>query len=328
MKTDSKKESRGLVSIIVPAYNEAESLNSTVTNLVSVLEKDFYANKLSFEIIIVNDGSTDDSRSVIRALQSRLSSARTVVRCLQFTRNFGKEAAVLAGYQYAKGFIAGCLDADGQHPPQELSKMISELMGSEVQMVIGVRADQTHKKIGFLSSIFYNLSKKMGNKSSTVNGTDFRVIRRAVVDEFLAAKEHGRVNRDIMDWFGYESLIHEFKPLKREAGKATYSFKKLVMLAVDGLVAAGTKPLFIMFPIGSLTFLLGVSGLVFTSVSEFVFGDPFNLAMTAQGYALLLIVSLFGLVLSVLGVMALYVGRISTEVQGRPHYVVDESKSF
>lgn len=320
--------SKKLLSIVIPFYNEAGSIASTVTKLVEVIEGDFSEGILALEIILVNDGSSDGSESVAHGLVKELSSSRTKLRYIHLARNFGKEAAVYAGYSYADGDIAGCIDADGQHPPEEMSKMVSKLLGGRAQMVIGVRADQSHKRIGFASALFYRLSKKLGNKSSTVNGTDFRVVSRAVIDEFLSAKEHGRVNRDIMDWFGYESLVHEFRPLKREAGKATYSFKKLVMLAVDGLVAAGTKPLFIMFPIGLFVFLLGFSGLVFTSFTELILDDPFGLGMTAQGYALLLIVALFGMVLSVLGIIALYVGRISTEVQNRPHYVVDESRGF
>lgn len=316
-----------LVSVVIPIYNEAGSIETTVKSLVSAIGKDsIEKSNLSYEIILVNDGSKDNTDSVCAKIIKKQANDRIKIRYLKLTRNFGKEAALYAGYSFAKGDAAGSLDADGQHPPEDLIAMVNILATSDKEAVIGVRKDQTHKKIGFMSTFFYWLSKKSGNQSTLANGTDFRVMRRDVLDDFLRMQEHGRVNRDIMDWLGYDYSVYEFEVKSRTAGKATYSLKKLFILALDSLVASGSKPLLYMFPVGFTIFLFSSGGLIVSAVDEFVFSDALGLNITNQGYALLLIVSLFGVVLSLLGVLALYVGRISTEVQNRPQYVVDKRK--
>ena len=320
----SVKKSSYTISVIIPSYNEALSLPTTIDNLVSSL---IQIKNSTFELVIVNDGSNDNTTEIVHKIIDNKKSNKYSIVYLPFTRNFGKEAAVLAGYSVAKGDILGSIDADGQHPPEDFAKMVNELiLHDDYDVVIGVREDQSHKKIGFFSSIFYRLNKWMGNSHLIANGTDFRVMRRYVTEIYLTLQERNRINRDLMDWMGFPYKIYTFKASQRTAGVASYSFKKLVSLAIDGIISAGTKPLSILLPFGGLITIFSLLvGLVLSF--NLLADDYFKLNITWQGVALLIIIFFFGIVLSALGILALYISRTFNEVRNRPHYIIHNTRS-
>ncbi len=314
------------ISILIPAYNEAGSLPKTL----GAVKKELSGIKATrSEIIVIDDGSTDNTKQMMSTLAAELSTNFCRVSYLPLSRNFGKEAAVMAGYSEARGLIVGCIDADGQHPPAELTIMIEVLnKNPDVLAVVGVRSDQTHKKAGVFSSVFYRLSRLLGNSHLIANGTDFRVMRRSVVDSFLRLNEHDRVNRGLMDWLGFKTLTHEFQVASRIAGAPTYSMKKLIRLAIDGLVSSGTKPLLGVLPLGVLVTILSCLAILVALFDNFILSDALGLRISLQGYVLMVIIFFFGLVFCLLGILALYIGRIFTEVQNRPHYIVNDSEKI
>lgn len=310
------------ISVLVPAFNEADSLPKTLR----AIKKELLGFKENFsEIIVIDDGSTDATKRIVGSLSAQLSTGSCKISYLPLSRNFGKEAAVMAGYAEASGLIVGCIDADGQHPPAELTTMIGLLKENpDVLAVVGVRSDQTHKKAGIFSTLFYRLSRLLGNSHLIANGTDFRVMRRSVVDSFLKLGEHNRVNRELMDWLGFRTLTHEFKVADRTAGAPAYSLKKLIRLAIDGLISSGTKPLLIVLPLGGLVTFLASAAISLALLDHFILGDALGLRISLQGYVLMVVIFFFGVVFCLLGILALYIGRIFTEVQNRPHYIVND----
>jgi glycosyltransferase involved in cell wall biosynthesis len=314
------------ISILIPAYNEAGSLPSTLEAVKKELSK--IKNRF-FEIIVIDDGSNDGTKQLMENLVPTLNDSLCKIIYLPLSRNFGKEAAVMAGYKHAKGFIVGCIDADGQHPPSELPAMIKLLEGNpDVLAVVGVRSDQTHKKMGPFSSLFYRLTRLLGDSHLISNGTDFRVMKRVVIDNFLQFREHDRVNRGLMDWLGFKTLTYEFQVASRTAGAPTYSTKKLIRLAIDGLVSSGTKPLLVVLPLGGLVTIFSSIAVIVALLDHFLFRDAMGLRISLQGYVLMIVIFFFGLVFCLLGVLALYIGKIFTEVQGRPHYIINDSEKI
>lgn len=307
------------ISVIIPAFNEAASLPSTIGDTLVVLTQ----NKMTFELIIINDGSTDSTNAVMEAILKKNMPPGCSIRYLVFTRNFGKEAAVLAGYGEARGMYIGSLDADGQHPPEDFVSMVTDLIANpQSDIVIGVRTNQDHKRMGFLSTWFYRLNAWLGNSHLVPNGTDFRVMKRHVVNSYLKMNEHHRVNRDLIDWLGYPYQIHYFTAHQRTAGTPSYSLRKLIELAINGLVTSGTKPLAVLFPFG--VFITVASLLITTGLLiNIALNDTLQLKITWQGIALMVIIFFFGLVLSALGILGLYISRTFTESRQRPHFVIN-----
>lgn len=310
------------LSVVVPSFNESGSLPTTVNSLYSELK---LVNKAidKIEIIIVNDGSSDATRETVRKLMKNVPN-KFALKYTPLTRNFGKEAAVVAGFTQCSGDLIACVDADGQHPSADLKTMTNALIGNkEIDLVIGVRANNNHKKSGFLSKYYYKLSASLGNSRVIVNGTDFRVMRRHVIDAFLRLDEKDRINRDLIDWLHYPYTTHEFKAAERTSGEPTYGTRKLIKLAIDGAISSGTKPLTVLLPMGLITTLLSAILVTFLLFNEWLLSDRLNLNISPQGYALLIIIFFFGFVLTSIGIIALYLSRIFNEVRSRPLYVID-----
>ncbi len=310
-----------MLSIIIPAYNECGSIKSTITEVAKVLKKSYPGKS---EIIVVDDGSYDITGQIIDEIIDSWSFKTIDLRYIPLVRNFGKESAVLAGYSESKGDIVGCIDGDGQHPASLIPEMLSLMEQEGTDVVIGVRENQDHKKIGSLSSVFYSMTRFLGDKHTVRYGTDFRFSKRHVVDSFLKLREHGRVNRSLMDWLGYPHSIFEFKSLDRTAGAATYSISKLVKLSLDGIVASGTKPLVAITPVGILLCGLSIIGALLGVIDKYLFS--LGLDISVQGYVLLLVILLFGIQFIITGIIALYIGSLFIEVQNRPQYIINSQK--
>ncbi|MBQ6393764.1 glycosyltransferase family 2 protein [Candidatus Saccharibacteria bacterium] len=310
------------ISVIIPAHNEEEGITHFLDKeLFPVLDK---IKDYNIETIFVNDGSTDKTLSI---LQQYAEKSRNI-KVISFSRNFGKEVALAAGLRYAKGDAALTMDADGQQPPSLIPKFIEKWeQGAEI--VTGVRDHFTKhglvQKLG--SKLFYWLLRKMGNRYTVPGSTDFRLIDRAVIDEYNQLTEHNRITRGLIDWLGFNQQYIEYTYGARIAGKPSYNLSKLFHLAIDSFISMSTTPLLIFGYIGVIitifSFLLGM----FVIIQQYILGDPLHLYWNGAVQMEIFITFLVGLVLISQAITALYISHIHAETQGRPLYIVDKKAS-
>jgi dolichol-phosphate mannosyltransferase len=314
------KEKNALISILIPVHNEAANLEWHHQKIKKILSK----NKLAHEIIYIEDGSTDDSQSVIKRIVESDSSTKYVI----FSRNFGKEAAITAGLQKASGDAVMIIDADGQHPIEMIDQFIAKWREG-YDVVIGVR--KSNQGEGFIKSagskLFYSLLKLVDNKGDIVPGsTDFRLLDRKVVDEYNQLTERNRVSRNLIDWLGFKQATIPFDAHQRHAGVASYSYAKLVKLAIDGAIKHSTRPLKLIGILGILISSLSFVAFAFLLVERFILPDPLHLAVTGTAFLAIFLSFLVGIVLACQGLLALYVENIYYEAQNRPLFIIREKK--
>ncbi len=278
--------------------------------------------KYDFEIVFVDDGSTDDTTEQVMTLIKKYP----YISMIEFSRNFGKEAATSAGIHFAKGDALIMIDADGQHPVEVIPVFIKRWENGK-KVVVGVRKENKDeglvKKYG--SIIFYKLFNKFSGVKLVPGSTDFRLIDRQVQQEFNKLSEINRITRGLIDWMGFDKDYIEFKANPRIHGEASYTFKKLVKLALNSFVSLSFTPLFIMGYLGLIMCLASLLGGAFLVIEGLVLNDPLNLAVTGSGYLGILSIFLIGCVLISQGLMSLYISHIYQESQGRPLYIVGKS---
>lgn len=303
-----------LISIVIPVYNEAANLPLLYEELGRSTSRLPY----KFEIIFVDDGSSDDSPRVL----SRLAKSHKDIRLIQLARNFGKEAAMAAGLQAAKGDAAAIMDADLQMPPSLLSQFLEKWKnGSEV--VVGVFATRKMSKLrSFGARCFYGIMQVIGHTKITPNATDYRLLDRRVVNTYNRMTEHNRITRGLIDWLGYKRDYVYFEQQARHSGTPTYSFSKLVSLALNSFTSYSLFPLKLAGYLGIIILTLSVPAGILMFVERFVLNDPLKLYTTGTAFLAMMIIFLIGVVLACLGLMSLYIAHIHDEVTNRPLYVV------
>ena len=310
------------LSFVIPVYNEAEVLPKFLdTQLLPEIKKlkDFHT-----EVIFINDGSSDNTLEIVQDYAKRDKS----IRVISFSRNFGKEMALAAGYRYAKGDAAISIDADGQQPPSLIPEFI-EKWEDGAEVVTGVRDHYT--KHGFVaktgSKIFYWLLRKMGNKYTVPGSTDFRLIDRVVLDEYNQLTEHNRITRGLIDWLGFKQENIYYTYGSRMAGETSFNFSKLLTLALDSFISMSTTPLLMLGYLGGFimlgSFLLGM----FCIINQYLLGDPLHLYWNGAVQMTIFITFLVGIILVAQAITALYISHIHAETQGRPLYIIDKKNS-
>jgi glycosyltransferase involved in cell wall biosynthesis len=310
------------ITIVIPAYNEAKNIEAFYAAISEVLLE---LGKYTFDLLFVNDGSRDNTLEIIKNLPS--IKGNISVKYLDFARNFGKEAATSAGLHEAEGEAVIMIDADLQHPVDLIPKFLESWEnGSEV--VVGVRSENkkagTVKRLG--SHFYYKIMKSISETTITPKATDYRLLDRKVVDQFHLLTERSRMTRGLIDWMGYHRDYIYFKANERFAGEATYSKIKLLRLALSSFVAHSLLPLKVAGYMGIVTtFLSGTLGL-FMIVEKYILRDPLGLGISPITQLATLIVFLIGIILCCLGLVALYIGLISVEVQNRPLYIIREKR--
>ena len=305
------------ISLVMPLHNEEENVPLVYKAVCGV----FHARlpEYGLEIILINDGSDDSTDIEARRLVQRDDR----VQYLEFTRNFGKEAATSAGIRAATGDAIIMLDADLQHPPQLIPAFVKKWeRGAEV--VVGVRA--SNRGEGFIkkygSHAFYALMRAVSETRMESGETDFRLIDRAVADEFNKLTEHGRMTRSLINWFGFRTETIAFDAPARIHGVAAYSTVKLVRLAFNAIVADSLLPLRLAGYLGLFISMSSFSLGTIVFVNRYLLADPLNWYVSGPAQLAIITVFLIGVVLMALGVIALYIGKIDAEVTGRPLYVV------
>ncbi len=312
-----------LISIIIPVYNEEKNIPLVYQEILKIWSE--LESKYDYEIIFVDDGSQDKSSEIIE----NLAEVDKKVKYIQFSRNFGKEIATSAGIYYSKGDAAIILDADLQHPVELIPKFI-EKWENGVDIVVGIR--QKNKKEGLIKRVgsywFYKIMNLIGETKIVPRATDYRLIDKKVIQEFNRFTERNRITRGLIDWLGFKRDYIYFKANQRKFGKASYSFLKLVKLALSSFVSLSLFPLKFAGYLGiTITFFSGIFG-VFILVEKYILDDPLNLNITGTASLAVLILFLIGIVLSSLGLITLYIANIYSEVLNRPIYVIKKKKNF
>lgn len=305
------------IAIIIPAYNEEKNIVPVYDALKKVFAP--LADSYEFEIVFVNDGSMDNT---IREIE-KLSQNDSMVKYIDFSRNFGKELATTAGINNCLADACIMLDADMQHPVELIPEFIAKWeAGSDV--VIGVRkenkSDGWIKKIG--SKIFYKIINQIADVHIMPSATDFRLIDRVVIAEFNRFTETNRMTRALIDWLGFRRDYIYFDAHDRLHGTASYSFWKLFKLAINSFVSLSLVPLKLAGTLGIIiTTISGISGF-YILLGKYVFHTHFASTFSDSENLAILILFLVGIILMSIGLLAVYVANIHSEVINRPMYVI------
>ncbi|HYH75855.1 MAG TPA: glycosyltransferase family 2 protein [Candidatus Saccharimonadales bacterium] len=304
-----------LVSIIVPMHNEALNIQPLYTELNRSIKDLAY----KFEMIFVDDGSSDDTIDQVE----RLAKKDKRIRLIEFARNFGKEPAISAGLHAAKGDAAIMLDADLQHPPSLIGSFIDKWQqGAEV--VVGVKEyDKSERWLKkWCSARFYSIMQGVAHTRITPHASDYRLVDRKVIREFRNMPEKNRITRGIIDWLGFKRSYIHFKAGLRNAGEASYTFSSLIRLALNSLTSYSLLPLQLAGYLGISILLLATPIGAFLAAETYLLGDPFGWEITGTAMLAIMILVLVGLILACIGLVALYIAHIHAEVTNRPLYIV------
>lgn len=318
-RAQTDERGNAMLSVVIAAFNEEDVIRALYARLKAVLSSLPYRH----ELVFVDDGSTDATAERLASL----SDDDPLVRVLQLSRNFGKEAAISAGIAHAAGDAVILIDADLEHPPEVIPRLVAEWeAGAEV--VIGVR--NPHAGEGFFrrvaSRAFAHIMNMISEVPSPARATDFRLIDRAVADEFTRFVESRRLTRSLIDWLGFRRAYVAFDAGVRD-GKSRYGYGRLIGSALAAIVAHSRAPLYVAGYLGAgitlAAFFLGV----FVLIEQFGLRDPMHLEVS--GTAMLSIMTLFlsGILLGCLGLMGLYIGTIREEIAGRPLYIIRPARA-
>ena len=305
------------ISILIPCYNEQDSLPLLYKALASVMGDERVIDKYAFEIMLVNDGSSDSTLAVMRQLHKEDKR----VNYLDLSRNFGKENAMMAGLDHVSGDCCVIMDADLQHPPQVIFQMIEKW--EEGYEDVYAKRNSRGKESWLrrrLSLRFYKVLNKMSKVEMLQNVGDFRLLDRRCVEALKSLRETERYTKGLFCWIGYKKADVSFDSADRQAGQSSWSMWKLFKFAVDGIVSFTTAPLHLATWLGIVISLFAFIYLIFVLVKTLLVGDP------VAGFPTLLSVILFlgGVMLLCIGILGEYVARMFNETKRRPGYIVRE----
>ena len=305
-----------LLSVIVPCYNEEENIADFYHELLrncSFLEE----KRIELEILYIDDGSKDGTVAEVKKLRAEDEH----VHLLSFSRNFGKEAAIYAGLQKAKGDFVVLMDADLQDPPALLPEMYSYIeQGYDSVATRRVTRKGEPVVRSFFARLFYRLMNHISRTEIVDGARDYRLMTRQVVDAILSMTEYNRFTKGIFGWVGYETKWIEFENVERKKGETKWSFWKLFLYSLDGIMAFSTAPLSIASVFGILFCFIAFVFMIFIFVRALIYGDP-----VAGWPSMMCIISLIGGVqLLCLGIMGQYMSKMYMEVKDRPKYLVKE----
>ncbi|QMT59058.1 glycosyltransferase family 2 protein [Legionella sp. PC997] len=304
------------VSCVVPVYNEEAGIAEFIAALTDTLQKLGYA----YEILIVDDGSQDNTPLIIQQLRSQF-----VLRCIRFSRNFGKENAISAGLDHAQGDAVILVDADFQHPLELLSQFLAK-WEEGYDMVYAVRQNRSDESWlkRTCAKAFYQFTSRINRINIPANAGDFRLLDRKIVKALQKLPERNRFMKGLYSWVGFKQIAIPFEVQPRKTGTSQWNFYSLLDLAITGITSFTAFPLR-MIAIGGISVAtLAILYGVWIIISTMIFG------IETPGWATIVTTITFfgGLQLFALGVVGEYIGRVFDEVKHRPHYVIDEESSF
>ena len=302
-----------LLSIVVPCFNEEETVEIFLKEIQKVM------GDSPFEIIFINDGSSDDTLRKIKNLANTTSS----VKYISFSRNFGKESAIYAGLKNATGDLICVMDADLQHPPSLLPEMI-EAISDEVYDVAAARRTtrKGESKIkSFFSRLFYKVFNRISEMNLVEGATDYRVMTRQVVDSILELTEFNRFSKGLFQWVGFNTKWIPYENIERVAGKTTWSFWGLIKYSIEGIVAFTTAPLSVSTLLGTIISIIAFIYMIIIIARYLLYSDP------VQGFATIMctLLLLGGIQLLSIGVLGKYLEKTYVETKNRPIFIVKET---
>ena len=303
------------LSLIVPSFNEAEVLPAFYREITRVA--DICREKYEFELLFVDDGSKDDTLHILEGFAGTDSR----VKYISFSRNFGKEAAMLAGLEHCTGDFAGFIDADLQHSPDLIPDMLKAVDEEGYDVAACKRVDRAGEKKfkSFLSASFYKLINKISETTIDEGAQDYRIMKRSVVDSILAMRENIRFTKGIFSWVGFSTKWFPHENRERAAGETKWSVRKLFKYAMDGIIGYTSSPLRIPLYLGIILLILSVIYAIGVLVKLICIGYVFSLTLRAILFGVLFV---GGLILVSIGIAGEYLARIYTEVKDRPKYLI------
>ena len=294
------------LSVVVPCYNEAETLNEFYESICDALKKE----KITYELIMVDDGSSD---STMEKLENICNENKNV-KVISFSRNFGKEAAMLAGLNHASGKYVSIMDADLQHTPETLITMYKKLIQNPEYDVVAsykeTRKDDPPLK-RTLTSFFYRINNLLSDVKLLPGASDFRVFKSCVKDAIISLPEKTRFLKGIFSWVGFNTIYVPYTPEKRMYGSSKWSIMKLIKYSLGGIISFSTKPIKSVFVIGVISFIVCFINFILMG----------NLSHRT-------IILLIGILLFCIGIMALYISRIYSNILDRPCYIIRKKIGF
>lgn len=306
---------RKKLSLIIPCYNEQDALPIFYEEASKVL-KDMECN---YEVIFINDGSKDNTLSVIK----NISRADAHIRYISFSKNFGKEAAMYAGFCNATGDYSAVMDADMQDPPSLLPKMVEILESGDYDSVATRRQNRKGEPAirSWFARKFYRLINKISDADIVDGARDFRLMKKEMVNAIVEMSEYNRFSKGIFGWIGFKTYWLPYENVERVAGETKWNFWKLFKYAIDGIINFSQAPLDIASWFGVLITIVSFISLFVVVIRRLIFGDP------VAGWASMVCIMLFigGIQLFCLGIMGKYIAKIYMETKQRPHYIVAET---
>ncbi len=308
-----------LLSIVVPAYNEEKALPYFYEEICRIADKMKTDYRVELELVFVDDGSKDNTREVIKSFAKKDRR----VKYISFSRNFGKEAGLLAGLEHTKGDYVAVMDADLQDPPELLLEMYEALSDDEYDCAAARRVTRKGepKVRSWFAKMFYKIINKISSADIEDGARDFRLMKRSVVDAILSMKEYNRFSKGIFGWVGFRTKWIDYENVERVAGDTKWSFWKLLIYSIEGIVAFSTAPLIISVLLGLLCCLVAFIMIFVIIIKTLVWSDP------VAGYPSLMCVIflLSGVELFTIGILGEYLSKTYMETKNRPKYIIRET---
>lgn len=305
------------ISVVVPCYNEGQALPYFIQEIQTVAAQ-MAQKQVDLDVLLVNDGSRDGTLGVLRDYAAQYPN----VRYLSFSRNFGKEAAMYAGLEHARGDYVAIMDADMQDPPSLLPQMYDLLQTGEYDSVATRRVSRQGEPPirSFFARMFYKLINRISDADIVDGARDYRLMSRPMVDAILSMKEVNRFSKGIFGWVGFRTYWLPYENVERVAGETKWSFWKLFRYSLEGIIAFSTAPLAIASVVGLLVCLAAAVALAVVLVKTLAFGDP------VAGWPSMICIILFlgGVQLLTVGIIGQYLAKTYLETKKRPIYILAE----
>lgn len=304
-----------MISIIIPCYNEQEALPIFYTEITRVLDE----MHEKYELLFINDGSKDNTLDILKEIAENNEN----VKYFSFSRNFGKEAAMYAGFCNAKGDYVAVMDADLQDPPSLFPQMLDLLKSNAYDSVATRRVSRQGEPVirSWFARKFYQIINKISDSDIVDGARDFRLMKADMVKAIVSMSERNRFSKGIFGWIGFRTYWLAFENVERVAGETKWNFWKLFFYAMEGIIDFSEAPLSIASWFGIIMTGISVLVMVFLAVRRICFGDP--VAGWASIVCIILLIG--GIQLFSLGIMGQYLTKTYTEVKKRPHYIISES---
>ena len=308
------------LSIIIPIYNSASFIGHCLDSILTQKNSDI-------EIILVDDGSKDNTSNIMKNLAEKDDNIKYVI----FSRNFGKESAMYAGLEKSKGDYVAVMDVDLQDPPEQLQEMLQSIKEEGYDCVATRRVTRKGEpKIrSWFARQFYKLINKWSQTEVVDGARDYRLMRRSMVDSILSLKEYNRFSKGIFSWVGYKTKWLEYENIERCAGETKWNFKKLFVYAIEGFLSFTLQPLYALLKLAGGLLVLDVIATLVLTVFEILFASGVTNTHVFHSWVILLLsmVALTAIIIGSLGIMGLYQAKIYSEIKQRPIYIAKDTNT-